>query len=109
MTVFHWIDSLVLGVWFGFMIHQPLIINAIIYFYTYKQLYIKTIQFSISTVFCLPTVKCQNSSIIKNSVFHKYTVSMKKKTPVLFQTIQFSISTQFPRQKQYYFKQFNLV
>ena len=28
---------------------------------------------------------------------------------VLFQTVQFSISTQFKRQKQFYFKLFNLV
>ena len=40
--------------------------------------------------FCLRTVKYKN-------------------TVVLFQAIQFSISTQFKRQKQLYFKQFSLV
>ena len=43
-------------------------------------------------VSCLHTVKCQTSSILNNSVYQKYTVSMSK--TVLFQTIQFSISTQ---------------
>ena len=51
-------------------------------------------------VFCLQTVKCQNSSI----QFSVYTVSMSKTVPfqaiefsqtVLIQTIQFSISMQF--------------
>ena len=42
-------------------------------------LYIKTvlfqiIQLNISTVLCLHTVKCQNSSISNNLVQHKYTI-----------------------------------
>ena len=52
---------------------------------------IQTIQFSIS-IFCPHTVKCQNSSILNDSV-SRSTVSMSK--IVLFQTIQFSISMQF--------------
>ena len=38
-------------------------------------------------------VKCQKSSNSNNSILHKYTVSMSK--TVLFQTVQFSISTHF--------------
>ena len=53
----------------------------------------QTIQFSISFLFCLQTVKCQNSSISNNSVYPKFTVLMSK--TVLLQTIQFSISTKF--------------
>ena len=37
------------------------------------------------------SVKCQNSSISRNSVYHRYTVFFNLKT-VLFQKIQFRIS-----------------
>ena len=52
---------------------------------------IQPIQFSISIDF-LNTVICQNTSTLNNSV-ELSTLSMSKKAP--FQTIQFSISTQF--------------
>ena len=55
-----------------------------------------TIQFTINIIFCLHTVKCQNSSISNSLVLHKYTFS-KSKT-VLFQTILYSTSTQFKYQ-----------
>ena len=48
---------------------------------------LQTILFSIHLVFCLHTVKCQNSSILNNSFEHTKTVP--------FQTIQFSTSIQF--------------
>ena len=48
------------------------------------------IQFNISIDFVY-TVKCQNSSILNNSVKCKYSFNVKK---VSFQTIQFCISTQ---------------
>ena len=49
---------------FGLMAYQPLsIIQRQIHFYTYKTVQFQTIQFSISTVFYLHTIKWQNSSI----------------------------------------------
>ena len=39
-----------------------------------KTVLLQTIHFRIRIVFDLHTVKCQNSSILKNSVYHKYTV-----------------------------------
>ena len=45
-----------------------------------KTFLIQTIQFSISIVFCLHTVKCQNSCISNNSVEHKYAVQMLKQS-----------------------------
>ena len=38
----------------------------------------RKIQFSISIVFCLHSVKCQNSSLLNNSASPKYSFNVKK-------------------------------
>ena len=92
-------------VWFSFKPHQsPRVINA-------KSIFIH-INSSISNnpvlykySFCLNTVKCQNSSISNNLIWYKYSFNVKSSSilnnlvqhteTVPFQTIQFSITTQF--------------
>ena len=56
------------------------------------------LQFNQTSVNCLCTVKSSNSSISNNSVLHMYTFFVYRQLNLktaLFQTIQFSISTQF--------------
>ena len=53
--------------------------------------------------------KESNRAIFRHFAFFYFVQAPCWPVPVLFHTIRFSISTQFNRQKHFYFKQFSLV